>query len=165
MTTKTGKLWHKLATALAASVVLGTGMAVVVGAPAQAATFECGSACDFQDPATFTVIHPNYGAIHCADDAVTAASTVVSKGNITLQLRYSARCRTAWARAYGGYTDGRSYILALQDNVRSVTVRTEWWPTGGNNWSLMMDDAGYCTRAQVYVMWTSTTPLGSTGCY
>lgn len=165
MNIKTGKRWHRVAMALAASVVLGTGMAVASGAPAQAAAFACGDACNSQDPATFTVIHPNYGAIRCADDAVTAASTYVSNDKITLQLRYSARCRTVWARAYGGYTDGRSYILALQDNIRSVTVRTEWWPTGGDNWSLMMDDAGYCTSARVYVMWTSNKPLGSTSCY
>ncbi|AXX30742.1 DUF2690 domain-containing protein [Actinosynnema pretiosum subsp. pretiosum] len=132
--------------------------------PASAAAWACGAICNWEDPQTFQVSSP-YGLIRCGDDAITAKQAGVQYG-ITLQLRYSPRCRTVWPRAFGGSAKHNSYVLFLRDNYGSHSPMLEYfWKTGGRNWGNMLNDADLCTSARVGHDWGSSSIFGWTDCY
>lgn len=119
---------------------------------ASAATTYCGSGCDGQDPASYLVQGPggpsNY--YYCADDAVTIFSVPGDGGQPGVELRYSDRCATAWARSYG--SEGATYEIQL----RSFYANGSWRRTEstntqpGSSWTLMDNDQGLLAEACVY---------------
>jgi hypothetical protein len=122
------------------------GVVVSPASPALAAT-GCGSKCDLQDPQTFIWKYsgPAPGvAARCSDDVVS------KKTKTGIALRYSASCRTAWAKntttsAPGG--QGHYWQVEVQRfKVGGAKIDSAW----GDNWSLMLNDAGYEARACLY---------------
>jgi len=127
------------------------GLAAVVAAPsASAATSGCGNACNHQDPQTYQAFVPEVGTVTCGSDAVTARQPPTIMGR-TLQLRYSTRCRTVWARLFGGMRLDRAWLR-------------QWVVEGGfghwqyldfydfsdlqnHNWSFMWNDANVTISA------------------
>lgn len=97
------------------TVVIAAGAFLsLLAAPAQAdpfaASWYCESQCNGTDPAEYRVT-PNGGV--CAADAETVATTPNAEHGLTLQLRYSPTCRTAWGRIYGGRD--QSYYIRLRE--------------------------------------------------
>jgi Protein of unknown function (DUF2690) len=138
----------RAATAIA-MIGLTTTLGIVVVGPASPvlAATGCGSKCDLKDPQTFIWQYsgPAPGvAARCSDD-------VVSKKTASgIALRYSASCRTAWAKntttAPPG-TQGHYWQVEVQRfKVGGAKIDSAW----GTNWSLMLNDAGYESRACLY---------------
>ncbi|MFG1886421.1 DUF2690 domain-containing protein [Micromonospora sp. NPDC049051] len=102
----------------------------------------CGSVCDGKNPATYKIYHSGCSTCYhyCADDAETVASNT---SGINLELRYSPRCRTAWARVSSDfyYPTVRSYHL-------SGAVRTSYSGFAGAYYTYMVNDAGLLARAE-----------------
>ena len=122
--------------ALLVSGVVATGSVAVFATPASAA---CGSACDGKDPSTYTLYDPATDTpYHCAADARTIDSTP------GVELRYSPRCATAWARASGfnyfyvernsphrvedGYGNGTSQYTRMVNSSGTPKVRACYHP-------------------------------------
>lgn len=129
---------RRLAVGLGAIAALLLGNAV----PAAAATGGCGWTCEGQNPATFKIWSSSTAYHYCADDAATKEIASTGRpGDYTVELRYSARCRTAWARSASevhfwvernspyNYADAYPYI------------------GGGSVYTVMLNDAGYVSRA------------------
>ena len=122
---------------LAAALVTAAMVGVTAG-PAAAAT-GCGIVCDDQDPLTFRIHTGPYDWYTCADDAQTVRMAFeVIDGSVRseVKLRYSPRCRTAWA-----LTDYPRYIWV----ERSSPHRVE--DGSGPGRTRMVNDAGYVSRA------------------
>jgi hypothetical protein len=128
-------------------VVAALGVTVLGPAsPASAAT-GCGSRCDDKDPQTFVwkYVGPSPGQpVTCQKDAVDKR---VKTGVI---LRYSPSCRTAWAKNVAGEAGaGSRYFVEVQRFAvggSSVNKRST-----GSAWSDMVNDAGYESRACLYI--------------
>jgi len=126
--------WKTLAVAVVASLLV----TLAGHTPASAVTVGCGSACDYQDPDDYVA---NVGGVHrtCAADAVTK---LTAQG---VELRYSAFCRTAWARAtycgYLGFVNLYSY-----DSTGTWRAFTSSYRTG-NCYSPMLNDKGMTAKA------------------
>ncbi|MFC4065989.1 DUF2690 domain-containing protein [Actinoplanes subglobosus] len=123
------------------------GLVVVSPASPALAASGCGSKCDFEDPQYFiwTYAGPAPGvATRCYQDAVT------KKTNTNIALRYSPSCRTAWAKntattAPSG-TNHYWTVEVQRFKVGGAKIDSAW----GDNWSLMLNDAGYESRACIY---------------
>jgi tRNA A-37 threonylcarbamoyl transferase component Bud32 len=147
-----------LRTALVAASVAGLLASGLVTGQAHAATSYCGSACDGKDPATYLIQGPggpgNY--YHCADDAVTVEYAAGNNGTPSVELRYSLRCATAWART-GYYYDG----LEVQSFYSNGTLRrVQSIGTDPNHlYTQMVNDQGLLADACVrepYSSWICT---------
>jgi len=126
------RLRHALR-AIGVVVVLATGGVMALASPAAAAG--CGSSCDGQSP-----YHTFYDATTdtpytCANDAVTLAS--IQAGGQTVELRYSARCGSAWARSHG-----LTYTIRVQRDSPSAHADANAKSTGGDYWTAMVNTAG-----------------------
>ncbi len=102
----------------------------------------CGATCDGKNPATFRIYHSGCSTCYhyCSDDARTVAS---NNDGISLELRYSPRCRTAWARVGNDfyYPTVRSYYL-------DGRVRTSYSGFAGAYYTNMVNDANLLARAE-----------------
>lgn len=146
----------------AITIVLVIALAAALGpsaAPASA-EWECGSACNGTDPSSYMV--SPYQT--CADDATTKDSVYNSNHALTLQLRYSAYCRTIWGRIYGGRTQnyyvGLVRVFPNGDEV-VLDAATREIPHGENrpySWSYQWDDAGVTIKACVSTGWSLGPP-------
>jgi hypothetical protein len=126
---------------------------VLVGAsPASAA---CGNACNNKDAQTYPSGTP------CGRDATTAATRTLY--GRTLQLRYSPRCRTVWARVYG--VQNQDKVILEKWSGESFYEQVLWWEyfSGNNEWSPMWNDSGVQIRACLQLQW-ATTPGSRLGC-
>jgi hypothetical protein len=92
------------------TVAIAAGLFTASALPAIAQSDDpCGNRCDNQNPHTFLITPPGGPDYwyRCDDDAITVDSTGPDDNEnlraygVTLQLRYSPRCRTAWGRAFG----------------------------------------------------------------
>lgn len=170
--------------AIAALVTMLT-TSVVVSAPAQAATGStgesieaarviaagdgvmideatllnsgCGAKCDGKDPASFRIYYEQlpHNYYTCAEDAWTV-DTGSYPTVATVELRYSPRCRTAWARSYSGNATYKVDSRYLSGAHRVTMVEdTHVW-----NWTAMVDDANLQARACIWpsgpYTWTCT---------
>ncbi|WP_092381327.1 DUF2690 domain-containing protein [Micromonospora phaseoli] len=113
----------------------------------------CGAGCDGKNPATYKIYHSGCSTCYhyCSDDAKTVASNT---DGISLELRYSPRCRTAWARVGSDfyYPTVRSYYL-------DGRVRTAYSGFAGAYYTPMVNDANLLARAEAVAgpttWWTS----------
>ncbi len=134
---------------LAAAV---TAVAIGVAAPgaAHADGFDyCDSPCNGQDPATFPAPYGS-GTVICGNDATTAVlPAIYAPHNLTLQLRYSSKCETVWARLYGGISGGEYYIGIADVGQAFRFVTYSSLQNGSRNWSNMQNDHRVTRRACV----------------
>ncbi len=122
----------------------------VEGPFATAAAAGCGSACDWTDPNHLFKPDPHNSRTwyKCANDAETVFAYWSGPGDLQIELRYSAHCRSAWARGWAyhnfmveNFRNGESYRRALYQHPRdSPDTRT---------WSPMLNDKGFVARACV----------------
>jgi len=100
----------------------------------------CGPSCDSQDPATFYVHEPDGWWWKCMEDA----QTIFAGETQSVELRYSPRCETTWARVMNYVVS--PYIVSYYPNGK---LRT--WAGGfvndSGDWSSMLDDHGYVNYA------------------
>jgi hypothetical protein len=138
--------------------VVGVAVGTVVSAPAAYASTPppCGSLCDGKDP-YFTYRDPYGNSYVCADSSSTPKFKVFELPNETIELRYSSKCQTTWART--GMVGVRIWVESYYDydhtRLRSVASFTT---TEDFRYTEMLDDAGLFNRACVQV------PLGSAVC-
>lgn len=106
----------------------------------------CGSACDGKDPASFLAPMPggpsNYR--YCSTDAQTIY--IVANGESRVELRYSPGCRTAWSRGCC-YRSLKGYSYYPNGNERLNVLNWHAKTSGTNEWTAMLDDAGYTYSA------------------
>jgi hypothetical protein len=145
-----------LATAVAVTGVIG-----VTTSPAFASDV-CGAKCNNENPNTYT-FHPPGGPSkwwHCGGDAKTVDSlgpgdnAVLRQFGVTLQLRYSPRCRTVWARAYGLQRSDTLIVKIFgpggsqeNSNDSEYGESPDYQGEPGAMWSPMMNDAGHTAVA------------------
>lgn len=107
-------------------------------------------------------------ATGCANDARTVKSDWFGpNGNVLIELRYSAKCRSAWARvtipqaatdsvwadaAVTRNQDGKQYLCVVPNGSRSC-------------YTPQVNDAGYTSYADSYYWVHDTYYYGSTGSY
>jgi hypothetical protein len=97
----------------------------------------CGRACDDKSPTSYKIYHSGCSTCYhyCADDAVTKRWGVSSSPG--LELRYSARCRTAWTKV--SYADSYAWIESYYTDGR---FRKSTGGFAGQYYTNMLDDAG-----------------------
>jgi hypothetical protein len=160
---------------LCAVVVASATTAVAVtGTPALAANSGCGANCDQENPNTFNITPPGGPShwYHCSADAKTvdelgpADNSTLRYFGVTLQLRYSPACRTAWARAYGMQNTDTLMVKiygggGFQNNSYDVELgqNGDFQADAHTMWSRMMNDAGYTARACFTPRAHGSTPL------
>ncbi|GAA0676190.1 hypothetical protein GCM10010193_31600 [Kitasatospora atroaurantiaca] len=132
------------------SIAVLFGAAALVGvavAPASAGSgvSPCRSACDGQDPSSYV----HYGQT-CAADAQTIDTHYVQ--GRTVQLRYSNRCETSWARVYGAdFPD----VIRVQ-NIDTYQIQNRELRQGEHEaWTPMVDDSGSRSKACWWVGWAT----------
>lgn len=131
-----------------AGLVAGLGV-VVFGAASPASAATCGSRCDGKNPQYFVVAHegPSPGRPqYCHTDAVTPRGYKVNG----LELRYSAYCRTAWARLQNpdaAVGPGWRWYTKIESFRADGTLRKSY---EGETWTEMVNDAGLKARACLY---------------
>lgn len=76
----------------------------------------------------------------CARNAVTARSTSVD--GVAVELRYSAACRSAWARIRNGGPGDRARVQNTIGQTYTATISS-----GNDVHTLMVNDAGIQSRA------------------
>ena len=140
------RLRHTLR-AIGVVVVLATGGVIALASPAAAAG--CGSSCDDQSP-----YHTFYDATTdtpytCANDAVTLAS--IQAGGQTVELRYSARCGSAWARS-----NGITYTIRVERDSPS-RLELAYAPSGGGDYYTRMVNTAGTRHARACYKQTSST--------
>ncbi|WP_435206718.1 DUF2690 domain-containing protein [Micromonospora sp. bgisy143] len=120
---------------------------------AELASAGCGSTCDGKNPATYKIYYSGCTSCYhyCADDATTVASNT---SGITLELRYSPRCRTAWARVGSDF-----YYPTIRSYYSDGRVRTSYSGFVDAYYTQMVNDAGLLARAEATAgpstWWTS----------
>ncbi len=127
---------------------LGIALTVLVGgvtSPAAAAPAGgCGSTCEGQDPNQFRAYFDGLGYT-CAQDAVIMKTAKPELG-VTVELKYSPRCHTAWAKVSSPY-----YEPEIVSYYTSGAVRTRHYGrVSGGSWTLMTNDAGLLASACTY---------------
>ncbi|WP_176730833.1 DUF2690 domain-containing protein [Micromonospora mirobrigensis] len=114
-------------------------------------TTGCGSACDYKDPASYKIYYSGCSTCYhyCADDAITPTPTTsydIRNSGASIQLRYSPRCRTAWARTtYYDYAYIKVESRYSNGTTRAVAGVDKW--QGASPWTAMLNDAGLQARA------------------
>jgi hypothetical protein len=112
----------------------------------------CGRECEGKNPAEYVWKGPGGPSnwYPCGNDAVTAREAYWPGGGpLAVELRYSPRCRTAWARAskfyyleaHSYYLNGkyRTYVFDYRNPYESYT-----------RYTVMLDDAGLLADACIY---------------
>ncbi|GIM83972.1 hypothetical protein Sar04_14920 [Salinispora arenicola] len=102
----------------------------------------CGSKCDGKDPASFRIYYEQlpHNYYTCAEDAWTVDTAEDPIAGV--ELRYSSRCRTAWARAKTqGMFKVESRYLSGAHRITMTELAANW------RWTAMVDDAGLLARA------------------
>jgi hypothetical protein len=117
----------------------------------------CGSRCDNENPQTFVVTPPGGPSnwYHCGADARTVDSigpaddSGLAQFGVTIQLRYSPKCRTVWARAFGLQRSDTLWVMRNPNTSYTDISDDVEYPynsdyVGGTNWmwSKMLNDAG-----------------------
>jgi hypothetical protein len=151
---ETAMRWGIRTTMTAAMIVAAL---LTVGAlPAVAQSGDpCGYRCDNQNPHKFLITPPGGPDYRCEDDAITVDSIGPAENEnlrffgVTLQLRYSPRCQTVWARAFGLERSDTLRVIrnphtSLEDISDDVEYPYDIDYVGGDHWmwSRMMNDAG-----------------------
>ena len=114
---------------------------------AAAANPGCGRTCDFKNPQTYMITPPGGPSnwYTCAADAITAKQAFLPGGSSEgVELRYSPRCRTAWARQVRMQ---RYYAVLIRSYYKSGSLRTAAYEDGHVPYSVMLDDAGLLAQA------------------
>ncbi|MEV0425779.1 DUF2690 domain-containing protein [Micromonospora sp. NPDC049836] len=127
---------------LTAALFATAALVLANAAPAAAATSGCGWSCEGKDPATFRVWNSSTSYFYCADDKQTVAWATTGRPNdYTVQLRYSARCRTVWALS-------GSEVHFWVERQSPYGYADAYPVTGGGDVrTVMLNDAGYVSRA------------------
>ncbi|MEU4378615.1 MULTISPECIES: DUF2690 domain-containing protein [Actinomycetes] len=114
------------------------------------AAIGCGQVCDYKNPASYRIYYNSCTTCYyyCADDAITPsplANYDKRTSSASIELRYSPRCRTAWART----TWGASYFYVesryLSGSHRATAGFTK--EDYGTNYTAMLNDADLQARA------------------
>ncbi len=136
---------------LFALVLTMVGLTLVTATPAQAATSGCGAACDYENPDDFYAFVDGTYAFCAYDPGVRTIDVKYSQynwaSNDYVELRYSPRCRTVWARfrASTYQQDVILYSYYSNGNIRAWTKYSDvWW---SQSWTAMLNDAGYQGKA------------------
>ncbi|GIJ08729.1 DUF2690 domain-containing protein [Micromonospora andamanensis] len=127
---------------LEAEAVIAAGDGIRLDAVTLANT-GCGSSCDNRDPNTFKIYYDGTRYYTCAEDAITPKLSSgyvyrVSSPAGSVELRYSPRCRTAWARTSAGWTAFKVVSRHLNGNHRKTI---EGYSEYGGVWTDMVNDA------------------------
>ncbi|MEV6304571.1 DUF2690 domain-containing protein [Actinoplanes sp. NPDC051861] len=129
---------------LAAAVVMATaGLVTMTAAPAQAITF-------YDDKSPDALWTGNGGIKYrCSDDAQTVREAYWPGGGpLAVELRYSRRCRTAWARASVAYDlEIRSWWSQSSHRTTRSSGKNPGADSSINHWTVMLDDAGLLADA------------------
>jgi hypothetical protein len=127
----------------AAHTEILSGDATFIAADTLAAT-GCGRTCDNKNPQTYKIYHSGCSTCYhyCADDAVTKRWGHHSSPG--LELRYSARCRTAWTKV----STGNSYPW-VESRYLDGRLRMSTGNFAGSYYTNMVDDAGLLAYAYV----------------
>ncbi|MBQ1018865.1 DUF2690 domain-containing protein [Micromonospora sp. D93] len=109
---------------------------------AQLASAGCGATCDGKNPATFKIYYSGCTSCYhyCGDDATSPRTNT---DGIRLELRYSPRCRTAWARVSSDF-----YYPTVRSYYSDGRVRTAYSGFAGSFYTQMVNDAGLLARAE-----------------
>ncbi|GAA3350844.1 hypothetical protein GCM10020358_78270 [Amorphoplanes nipponensis] len=143
---------RRLAALLTAAVATtGAALSPIVATPAAAAT-SCYKICDGVDPNRAAWEDPN-GVLHkCNADARTIY-TVDPASTGAVELRYSSRCRMAWAR--GGLHGIKIEGFNADGSLRTVY---SYYSTSQTGYTQAVNDAGLTARACIL------TPMGGWTC-
>jgi hypothetical protein len=143
--------WLASATAVFATAALAT-VVFATPSPAHAATppttteISCHIFCDGVDPQGAGLEDANGGFVPCSRSARTVFTAGGNgTGTSTVELRYSGKCRIAWAR--GGPHAIRVEGFRANGTLRSVHPHEE----GSVSYTLAVDDAGLTARACSWV--------------
>ncbi|MBX7269735.1 DUF2690 domain-containing protein [Micromonospora sp. Llam7] len=109
----------------------------------------CGASCDNKNPDTFKIYYDGTRYYTCAEDAITPQLSSgyvyrASSPSGSVELRYSPRCRTAWARTSAGWTAFKVVSRHLNGNHRKTI---ESYSEYGGVWTNMVNDASLEARA------------------
>lgn len=117
-----------------------------VGVVTSALSKGCGRSCDNKDPATYQLYDGHWYT--CADDAFTV--DVAWWDASYVELRYSPKCRTVWARSNHLVTDvcGVTITSMYLDGTGRAAAYMPY--TTGIGWTPMLDDAGLEGYASIY---------------
>lgn len=137
--------------------LLAAGVLTVPFAGSVAAATSCHVICDGVDPNRAAYEDANGVLRKCSTDARTIYTLYFEQaGNRqpVVELRYSRRCRMAWARAAsGGWVHG----FNIEGFNRDGSLRTSYDAGGGGPWprtyTLAVDDAGLTARACYWYPW------------
>lgn len=129
------------------AIVLSAAIGLVgtAAAPAQAASFYEGNSPD----ALWT---GNNGVKYrCSDDARTVREAYLPGGGpLIIELRYSPRCRTAWARGLANlYIEVNGYYLNGKFRTYAYNSADPTAPSSAMHWTVMLDDANLLAEACV----------------
>jgi len=138
---------------VAAAVAATLGLVATTAAPAQAASFYEG----YSPDALWT---GNNGIKYrCSDDAQTVREAYLPGGGpLIIELRYSLRCRTAWARGKSlNYVRVNGYYSNGAFRTFAEAGRNPNASSSDMHWTVMLDDAGLlanaCTEIQTSNGW------------
>ncbi len=116
-----------------------------------AAAAGCGTACDGREPDHLFKPDPHNSRTwyRCSSDAKTVFSYYTGPGELQIELRYSAHCRSAWARGWR-YHD--FYVESFKNG--DPFKRSSYWKDPHTNpetrtWTAMVNDKGLVARACV----------------
>ncbi|MBQ1018857.1 DUF2690 domain-containing protein [Micromonospora sp. D93] len=99
----------------------------------------CGSSCDGKDP-YFKIYYNGNSYYKCSDDAQTIYGVKNSSGSV--ELRYSPRCRTAWAK-----TAASDVVFKVVSRYTNGNYRTSMSAYGPDGYTNMVNDAGLEAQA------------------
>jgi hypothetical protein len=123
----------------------------VAALTAAAASAGCGNFCDGQDPQNYAAHLLDGSWAICADDAFSVyAGTFPDHPGPTVQLRYSPRCRTAWAKGpYYFYLEVHSYDGS---SLRRMEYAGRWRDAPGDatHYTRMVNDKYLVAEACMY---------------
>ncbi|MEV6815364.1 DUF2690 domain-containing protein [Micromonospora sp. NPDC051296] len=107
----------------------------------------CGASCDGKDPQSFKIYYDGTRYYTCAEDAITPKLSTgylyrVSSPLGNVELRYSPRCRTAWARTSAG-----AVRFKVVSRYTSGTHRTTMTGASPASWTVMVNDANLEAQA------------------
>jgi hypothetical protein len=138
----------RLAGALALVVLTGLAVPAAIASPAQAAACPpAGYQCDYQDPAQTT----------CAQDGSFVASAPVTANGVsygTIELRWSNRCQTNWARLWLNNPNNPNgwvrYVAVTRKDPRA-TAEYRYYGSGSPIYGNMLYSPG-CARANGLIL-------------
>ncbi|GAB2917251.1 hypothetical protein GCM10027280_00320 [Micromonospora polyrhachis] len=141
---------------LAAGITAGLGITTATEAVANTrtsvppASMACRASCDYRDPSSYRIYHSGCSTCYhyCNDDErILTTTDGGALGNI--ELRYSPRCRTAWART--GFSQVNIRIDSRDRNGNHRATASSMVGDHGFNWSPMLDGTRFMVRACVSI--------------